>query len=122
MVEERPKAQRWGTRMKIVIRQHQVEINDQLREHVQRRIGLALGRFGDLVSRVTVRFSKDAEHTRCRINVGVRPEPVRTEDTNADIFAAVDHAADRASRSIDRALELERDGAAFPTKDPRTAE
>ena len=58
-----------------------------------------------------VRFSHadgDASggHMRCRIEVGLRPQRLDVEDTDADLFAAVNHATDRASRSVARALEL----------------
>jgi hypothetical protein len=59
---------------------------------------------------VTVRFSHaggDASggQTRCRIEVGLRPRRLDAEDTDVDLFAAVNHATDRASRSVARALE-----------------
>ncbi len=59
---------------------------------------------------VTVRFSHadgDANgvHKRCRIEVGLRPQRLDVEDTDVDLFAAVNHATDRASRSVARALE-----------------
>ena len=47
---------------------------------------------------------------RCQIEVGLRQRSVRVEDMNADLFTAVDHAADRVSRSVARALERQRHG------------
>jgi putative sigma-54 modulation protein len=98
--------------IKIHIRNHDVDITDVLRIHVERRLGLALARFGDRIGRVMVRFSHadgdgNGGHKRCRIEVGLRPQRVDAEDTDADLFAAVNHATDRASRSIARALERE---------------
>src|SRR5713101_7964065 len=46
---------------------------------------------------------------RCQIDVGLRPRSVRVEHTDADLFVALDCAADRASRSVARALERERE-------------
>ena len=40
-----------------------------------------------------------------RIDVGLRPRHLEVEDTDVDPFAAVNHATDRASRSVARALE-----------------
>jgi putative sigma-54 modulation protein len=98
--------------IKIHIRNHDVDITDVLRIHVERRLGLALARFGDRIGRVMVRLSHadgdgNAGHKRCQIEVGLRPQRVDAEDTDADLFAAVNHATDRASRSIARALERE---------------
>jgi len=96
--------------IKIHIRNHDVDITDVLRIHVERRLGLALARFADRIGRVMVRFSHaagegNAGHKRCQIEVGLRPQRVDAEDTDADLFAAVNHATDRASRSVARALE-----------------
>jgi hypothetical protein len=60
-----------------------------------------------------VRFSNadgdgNVGHKRCQIEVGLRPERVDAQDTDADLFAAVNHATDRALRSVARALERER--------------
>ena len=97
---------------RIEIQQRDIEISDVLRTHVQDRLGLALGRFADRIGRVIVRFSQADRHPsgtdkRCQIEVGLRPRSVDVEDTDVDLFAAVNHAADRASRSVARALERE---------------
>jgi putative sigma-54 modulation protein len=106
--------------MKIQIRDRNVETTEILRAHVERRLGVALGRFGERIVRVVVRFSDTGVDKRCQIDVGLRPRSVRVEDTDADLFAAVDHAVDRISRSVARAIERERavDEATLP---PRTS-
>src|SRR5882672_10463633 len=85
-----------GPEMKIHIRKRNVEVTKILRAHVESRLGLALGRFGERIGRVIVRFSDTDGHRsaldkRCQI----------------DVFVAVDHATDRVSRSVARALERE---------------
>ena len=60
-----------------------------------------------------VRFShadgdENVGHKRCQIEVGLRPQRLDVEDTDVDLFAAVNHATDRASRSVARALEQAR--------------
>ena len=99
--------------IKIHIRNHDVDISDVLRIHVERRLGLALARFADRIGRVKVRFSHadgdvNAGHKRCQIEVGLRPQLVDAEDTDADLFAAVNNATARATRSVARALERKR--------------
>jgi len=99
--------------MKIHIRGRNVELTDVLRAHVERRLGFALGRFGQRIGRVLLRFSDmNGEggyvDKRCQIDVGMRPRSVRVEHTDVDLFVALDRAADRASRSVGRALERER--------------
>ena len=98
--------------IKIRILKSEVQVSDDLRVHIERRLGLALARFADRIARVSVRFSHadgDASgaHTRCQIDVDLRPRRVDVQDTDADLFAAVNHATDRAIRSVARALELE---------------
>ena len=105
--------------MKIHIRERNVQVTEVLRSHVQRRVGLALGRFGERIGRVIVRFSdtdglQNRVDKRCQIEVGLRQRSVRVEDMNADLFTAVDHAADRVSRSVARALERQRDWGQSP--------
>jgi len=100
--------------MKIHIRKRDVQVTKILRAHVQSRLGLALGRFGERIGRVIVRFSDGVGHRsgldkHCRIDVGLRPRSVRVEDMDVDLFVAVNHATDRVSRSVARALERERE-------------
>ena len=98
--------------IKIQIRKTNVEISEVLRIHVERRLGLALARFADRIGRVIVRFSHaDGEgrgsHKCCEIQVGLQPVRVQVEDIDQDLFAAANHATERASRSVARALERE---------------
>ena len=98
--------------MRIQIRERNVKVTEDLRAHVEGRLGFALGRFGDRIGRVMVRFSGNGAEggsldQRCRIEVDLRPRSVMVEDRDVDLFAAVDHAARRVARSVARALELE---------------
>jgi ribosome-associated translation inhibitor RaiA len=74
---------------------------------VQRRLGLALARFGDLVDTVAVRFTRTDTGSRCEIEVRLRPRSLRAEDTDADLIAALDRAGGRIARSVSRAVERE---------------
>jgi ribosome hibernation promoting factor len=96
--------------MNIRILKCDVDVTDVLRVHVERRLGLALARFADRIGRVLVRFSyadgdASGSHKRCQIEVGLRPQRLDVEDTDVDLFAAVNHATERASRSVARAVE-----------------
>lgn len=96
--------------MKIHIRERNGRLTKALRAHVERRLGFALGQFGERIGRVVVRFSdQGGVDRRCQIEVGLHPRSVRVENTDADPFAAVNHAADRVARSVARALERERE-------------
>lgn len=95
--------------MKVRISERGVKVSELLRAHVAKRLGLALGRFGTRVGQVVVHFSATAEGKRCQIDVGLRPRRLRVEDSDADLFAALDSAAVRVSRSVAHALERETD-------------
>ena len=110
--------------MRIQIQGRKVKLTESQRAHAERRLGFALARFGERIGRVTLRVS-DAYGVRssvdkcCRIDVGLRPRSVRVEYTDAKLFVALDRAADRASRSVTRALERERAWEERPLR-PRT--
>jgi ribosomal subunit interface protein len=111
--------------MKIQIRQHNSLVTEALRAHALRRLGFALGRFGESVGDVIVQFS-DGNGTgggidkRCQIQVGM-PHGVKVEETDADLFVAIDRAADRASRAVARALARYRESAGGPPRPPGRA-
>jgi ribosome-associated translation inhibitor RaiA len=94
--------------MKIQFRDRAVNLSKGWRTHVEGRLGLALGRFGERIERVIVRMSDVAGESCCRIEVSVRARLIRAEGTAGDAFVAVDNAASRASSAVDRALERER--------------
>jgi ribosome-associated translation inhibitor RaiA len=96
--------------MKVQIRRGGVKLTAPLRAHIERRLGLVLGRFGDRVGSVVVRFLADGGDKRCQIEVALRPQKMKIERSHADAFAAVNHAAERISISVARALEREREG------------
>lgn len=99
--------------MKIRLTARNVALPERLRVHVRRRLALALGRFGERIEQVSVRFTDSAtgqgpSQKQCRIEVELPPRSVSAQDTDADPFAAADGATDRLSRSVARALERER--------------
>jgi putative sigma-54 modulation protein len=110
--------------VKIQIRERNVEVGDDLRSHVERRLGFELARFGQRIARVIVRFSnphgKGGTDRRCQIHVGLRSRSARVEETNADPFIALDRAAERLCRSVVSVLEREREWTS--STGPRTSE
>lgn len=101
--------------MHVKIRARKIEIDEALRAHVNRRLRFALGRFGERIAKVAVRF-EDANGTRggvdklCQIDVALRPSGnVIVEDIDADLRTVVDRAADRAGRAVARNLQRHRE-------------
>jgi ribosomal subunit interface protein len=100
--------------MKIQIRSRSAAVTEVLRTRVERRLGFALSRFGERIGRVLLRFSDTNGRSgdvdkRCQIDVGLIPKSVQVEHIDADMFVALDRAADRASRAVARALDRERE-------------
>lgn len=102
-------------KVQILVRGRNVEVTKDLRAHVENRVGTALGRFGDRIGGVVVRFTDtegpdgDLDRTRCEIQVSLRPRNVRVEGTDRDAVAVLDEVSTRVSRSIARAIEREQD-------------
>lgn len=104
--------------MNIQVRARNVRMTKALRTHVALRLGFALGRFAGQIDRVAVDLSNSDDHASgaeklCRIVVGL-PRRVNVRETDADVFAAVARAADRAARFVARAIEQERERAESP--------
>jgi ribosome hibernation promoting factor len=98
--------------VKIRIHKGRVAVSGALRAHVERRLGFALGGFGERVGRVLVRLSRrepaQGQGQQCEIEVSLSPRILTVMDGGADSFVAVENAADRLGRAIGRALERER--------------
>jgi ribosome-associated translation inhibitor RaiA len=98
--------------MKLEFRGDKTLVGQALRSKAELRVGLLLGRFAEEIDKVTLRLSSAAgnngnPHKRCQIAVGIKPKRVLVEHTDADLSVALDRAADKAVRSIARALEQE---------------
>ena len=101
--------------MNIHIRAQGFELTDRLREHTERRLRFALGWADDRLRQVSICLSDEngprgGEDKRCRIQIAFPGAPnVVIDDTEADLYVAIDRAADRAGRSVARRLERQRD-------------
>jgi ribosome-associated translation inhibitor RaiA len=91
--------------MKIKIDSPGTAVPAGLRAHVERQVGLALGRFGDGIGEVTVHFSPEGSKSHCRIDVALRIREVRVEHVDEDPAHAVARAAARLSERVALAVE-----------------
>lgn len=100
--------------MQIAIQTNGFELTEGLRAHVERRVRFAFDWAKFLVSRVAVRLSdlngpRGGEDKRCVIQLAVAgATDVVIEDTQSDLYVAIDRAADRAGRSLARRMERQR--------------
>jgi ribosomal subunit interface protein len=100
-----------GCFMRIDIQARGFDLTEGLRDHTVRRLQFALGWASHDVRTVRVRLfdingPRGGEDKRCRIQVAFPGTPnVVIEDTEADLYVAIDRAADRAERAVTRRLE-----------------
>lgn len=102
-----------------------------LADHVRRRLGFALRHYSDRMQRVSVRLG-DENGPRggvdkfCRIHVHLIGAPAAlAEDVGADLYAAIDRAADRIGGVVGRHLDRTRpvrDAARIGTRPARRRE
>lgn len=100
--------------MQIDIQALNFYLTDALRDHIERRLGFALSSRDEHIQRIMVRLSdingpRGGEDKCCHIQV-VLPKltDVVIEDTEVDMYAAIDRATDRAGRTVGRRLSRQR--------------
>lgn len=101
--------------MQIDIQARNFSLTDALREYIQRRLGFALSIRDEHIQRVLVRLSdingpRGGRDKCCQVQV-VLPQlaDVVIEDTELDMYVAIDRATDRAGRTVGRKLARQRD-------------
>ncbi|MFC1695664.1 HPF/RaiA family ribosome-associated protein [Pseudomonadota bacterium] len=101
--------------MKFVIKTKNFSLTDALRNHAERRLRFALTFCDDRIDQIVVRLS-DINGPRggvdkcCRLQVVLDGlPPVVVEDTEADMYVAIDRAANRAGRTVRRRLTRRRE-------------
>ena len=100
--------------MQIDIQAHNFPLTDALHSHIKRRLYFALSAKDDHIQRVLVRLSdingpRGGADKCCHIQVMLPLLPdVVVEDTETDLYVAIDRAADRAGRTVRRRLARRR--------------
>jgi hypothetical protein len=99
--------------MNIEIRVRGVRLTKAERAQVKLTLGLALGGFAAQLGRVVVSIQHGGLATApkdilCRVDVEVPPRKVQIDEIDSHMPLAVNRATHRASRSIARALQLQR--------------
>ena len=102
--------------MRLTVSGDGVRIGEKLVSDIDRRLKFALGRFGSAIRQVTVRVAdingpRGGADKRCRITVALRgagSDSITVDFSDANLYAAVVRACDRAERAIGRAFERKR--------------
>jgi ribosome hibernation promoting factor len=97
--------------MDLKIRAENIDLADALKSYIERRLHFSLSRFGGRLGLITVRIwdlngPRGGIDKACRISAELVPfGTVRVEDVDADLYTAIDRAAERLGRSFGRKLE-----------------
>ena len=100
--------------MRVDIKTNGIDLTDGLREHTERRLEFALDRAHHDISSVTVRLSdingpRGGFDKRCQIQIPLpHHRDVVIEETDADLYVAIDRAASRAGNTLGRQLSRRR--------------
>ena len=101
--------------MHIDIHTHGFTLTAGLREYVEKRLAYAMSYGDDSIMRLTVRLSdingpRGGNDKRCLIEARLKQAPaVVIEDVEADLYQAIDRAAERAGRTLVRRLARQRE-------------
>jgi putative sigma-54 modulation protein len=101
--------------MQIDIQARQFSLTNALRSHAERRLRFALACCDDHIQQVVMRLSdingpRGGADKRCHLRVLLTGLPdVVVEDTEADLYVAIDRATGRAGRTVGRRLARQRD-------------
>lgn len=96
--------------MRVQMQARGFALTQGLRAHVEQRLQFALSRFQDRLTWVTVRLSdingpRGGVDKLCQLQLCVHGLPdIVVKDTEADLYVAVDRAAERAGRMLRRHL------------------
>src|SRR5690242_7286438 len=96
--------------MKIQIRPRGMTLTRTQCVRLERDLYLLLARFGERIDHVIAQISKDqVEGLKfCQIEVRLKPQILKVENSDPDVFLAMEHAAQRVARSVSRAIDPER--------------
>lgn len=100
--------------MQIAMHSQGFTLTPGLRAHVEKRLAYALSNGDGSILRVSVRLSdvngpRGGDDKRCLIEVRLKHAPaVVIEDVEADLYVAIDRAAERAGRTLARRLARQR--------------
>lgn len=100
--------------MRVDIKTSGIDLTDGLREHTERRLEFALDRAHHDINSVTVRLSdingpRGGFDKRCQIQIPLpHHRGVVIEETDSDLYVAIDRAANRAGNTLGRQLSRRR--------------
>lgn len=101
--------------MQIEIQTRDFPMTDALADYIKRRIHFVLGSRFDQIRRIQVRLMdingpRGGDDKRCQLQISLpRQHDIVIEDTETDLYVAIDRATDRAGRTLNRRLKRQSD-------------
>ena len=96
--------------MQVQIHSDDFDLTEGLRDHILKRLAYSLNHGRDMISRVVVRLAdvngpKGGVDKRCSIEVRLKGRAaIAIDDTQTDLYVAIDRAAERTGRTMDRRI------------------
>jgi ribosomal subunit interface protein len=100
--------------MRLQVTSHRIDLSEELKNFVRRRVHFALGRFGGRIKALSVRLAdvngpRNGVDKTCEIRISAGVEGVViVRERQENIYLAVTNALDRAGRAVQRKLSLGR--------------
>lgn len=97
--------------MQTIIQSKGFELTQALQDYTHKRLSYAVSFASEYIQRITVRLSdingpRGGEDKRCKLVLKMQGMPsVVIEDTESNLYAAIDRAVERAGRTLARALK-----------------
>jgi ribosomal subunit interface protein len=94
--------------MKIQIQLRDLKLTKAQQATVERRLDLILASYGERIDRLKVSLAASEDgYSEVEIEVRMKARLVRAEHSDTNVLVALDHAAQRAARSVARAIARE---------------
>jgi len=100
--------------MRLQVTSHHIDLSEELKDFVRRRVHFALGRFSGRIKAVSIRLAdvngpRNGVNNRCDIRISAGPGgSVIIREGRENIYSALAHALDRAAQAVQRKLSLQR--------------
>lgn len=101
--------------MQMDIQSQGFSLTEGLNNYVEKRLAYGLSRGDNAITRINVRLSdingpRGGADKRCLIEMRIKGQPsVVIEDTEVDLYVAIDRATERAGRTLARRLARQRE-------------
>jgi putative sigma-54 modulation protein len=101
--------------MEFEIRTQNMNVNEEIQSHVERKMGFALDQFDTWITHVAVHLEdingpRRGVDKHCRVLVNLKGgKTIKVEDTDTDMISAISRSADRLGQAVSREVDRRRE-------------